>query len=128
MPLNFPSTRLLLWGALVAASAAAVADDAPGATDTVLGYVTELPRELPERRDARRREVARRREQSASIISHRGAHQFAPENTLEALAAAIDRGADGCEIDIRRSADGVVYLHHDDELGRVFKGTEPVGK
>jgi hypothetical protein len=36
----------------------------------------------------------------------------------------MDRGADGCEIDIRRSKDGVLYLHHDDELGRVVQGAD----
>jgi hypothetical protein len=38
----------------------------------------------------------------------------------------MDYGADGVEIDIRRSVDGVLYLHHDDQLGRVVQGTGPV--
>jgi len=61
------------------------------------------------------------------VIIHRGARDYAPENTLEAYAAAMDRGADGCEIDIRRSSDGILYLHHDRGLGRVFQGNGPVG-
>ena len=128
MPQKCSALRVcLLYAFMLLISAPALADRA-GAADVVSGFITELPPESPEARAARHREVARRREQPAAIISHRGAHQLAPENTLEALAASMDRGGDGCEIDIRRSADGVLYLHHDDELGRVFKGTEPVGK
>jgi hypothetical protein len=87
--------------------------------------VRELPPESAAERAARHDAVARRRAQPVLVILHRGASGFAPENTLEAYAAAMDRGADGCEFDIRRSADGVLYLHHDDDLGRVFEGGGP---
>lgn len=55
------------------------------------------------------------------ILGHRGASAAAPENTVEALALAVRMGADGVELDVRRSADGVLVLHHDPALadGRV---------
>jgi hypothetical protein len=90
--------------------------------ERILGYITHIPPESPEARAARHKEVARRR-QGTPIIVHRGMRDLAPENTLEAYAAAMDIGADGCEIDIRRSKDGVLYLHHDDELGRMLEGS-----
>ncbi len=47
------------------------------------------------------------------IIAHRGDVQVAPENTLAAVAAALDAGADGIELDLHRTADGAVVVHHD---------------
>src|SRR5262245_10025784 len=96
-----------------------------GAADSVSGYIRDIPAELPAAKVARHRDVAARRG-GTIIMIHRGASDFAPENTLEAFAAAMDRGADGCEIDIRRSRDGMLYLHHDDDVGRVFQGKGPV--
>lgn len=56
------------------------------------------------------------------VIAHRGASAAAPENTIEAFGLAGRLGADWVELDARRSADGVVVVHHDDELadGRVI--------
>jgi glycerophosphoryl diester phosphodiesterase len=55
------------------------------------------------------------------VIGHRGASRAHPENTLEAFQGAIDQGADGIELDVRRTADGALALSHDDTLadGRV---------
>jgi glycerophosphoryl diester phosphodiesterase len=47
------------------------------------------------------------------VWAHRGARRRAPENTLEAFRLALALGADGVELDARRSADGVVVVHHD---------------
>jgi hypothetical protein len=98
----------------------------PGHGDhTVLGYVRQLPPEPDDQCAWRHRVVAERRA-GLPIIVHRGAWKEAPENTLEACAAAMDLGADGVEIDVRRSADGVLYLFHDDDLDRLTKGTGSV--
>lgn len=51
------------------------------------------------------------------VIAHRGASAAAPENTVEAFAAAREMGADWVELDVRRSADGVAVVHHDACLG-----------
>ena len=47
------------------------------------------------------------------IIGHRGAAGLAPENTLEALKAGFDAGADILEFDVRVTADNVPILVHD---------------
>ena len=47
------------------------------------------------------------------VLCHRGYHINAPENTIEAFKAAIERGVDGIETDIRLSADGIPILFHD---------------
>lgn len=47
------------------------------------------------------------------IIAHRGASHEQQENTLPAIQAAIDMGADFVEIDVHISQDGVVVCHHD---------------
>lgn len=54
----------------------------------------------------------------AEIIAHRGFSAAAPENTLAALRAAIDAGADALEFDLQVTADGEPVLFHDDTLGR----------
>ncbi|MBN1420640.1 MAG: PD40 domain-containing protein [Planctomycetes bacterium] len=90
-------------------------------TPVVLGTIDRIPPESEAARTARHRRVAERRE-GIPLIVHRGDSASAPENTLEAYAAAMDLGADGVEIDIRRSKDGVLYLFHDDTLERMTKG------
>jgi glycerophosphoryl diester phosphodiesterase len=47
------------------------------------------------------------------IIGHRGAAGLAQENTLEALRAGFEAGADILEFDIRPTKDGVLILNHD---------------
>ncbi len=58
----------------------------------------------------------------APVIAHRGASADAPENTLAALRLAADHGVRVVEVDVAISADGVAYLHHDDELERCTDG------
>lgn len=48
-----------------------------------------------------------------SVIGHRGASAHAPENTAEAYQLAETHGADGIEIDVRRTSDGGMVVHHD---------------
>lgn len=52
------------------------------------------------------------------IIAHRGDSSHAPENTLAAFRRAIDAGADGIELDVRLSRDGVAVVCHDSSLKR----------
>jgi glycerophosphoryl diester phosphodiesterase len=51
------------------------------------------------------------------VIAHRGASAEFAENTLDAFFGAIDQGADGVELDVRRTADGRLAIHHDDTWG-----------
>lgn len=46
-------------------------------------------------------------------IAHRGAPRERVENTIEGFRLALDRGADGVELDVHCTADGVVVVHHD---------------
>ena len=46
-------------------------------------------------------------------IAHRGYHADAPENSLEAFAAAVALDVDGIETDVRLSADRLPVLIHD---------------
>jgi len=47
------------------------------------------------------------------VLAHRGASGHALENTLEAFRAARTLGADGVELDVHGSLDGVMVVHHD---------------
>ena len=56
------------------------------------------------------------------VLGHRGAPRAAPENTIAAFVSACRLGADGVELDVRRTADGALVVHHDARLadGRVI--------
>ena len=51
-------------------------------------------------------------------IAHRGARSLAPENTLAAARKAHALGADLWETDVAVSADGQLFLMHDDAMTR----------
>jgi glycerophosphoryl diester phosphodiesterase len=51
------------------------------------------------------------------IVAHRGGASQWHENTVEAIQHAIERGADMVEIDVRRTADGKLVVHHDESIG-----------
>jgi glycerophosphoryl diester phosphodiesterase len=53
------------------------------------------------------------------IIAHRGASHAWPENTAAAFDAALDEGADGIELDLQLTADGVVAVFHDHGLDKL---------
>ncbi|MDH3705886.1 MAG: glycerophosphodiester phosphodiesterase [Acidimicrobiia bacterium] len=50
------------------------------------------------------------------VIAHRGASADERENTVAAFRKARDLGADWVELDARRTADGVIVVHHDAHL------------
>ncbi len=56
-------------------------------------------------------------------LAHRGASRIAPENTLAAFRIALEEGADGFELDVRFSQDGVPVVIHDADLRRTTNGT-----
>lgn len=65
---------------------------------------------------------------TARPIAHRGLHDAAAgviENTSSAFRAAI-AGDYGIECDVQISADGEAIVHHDDVLGRLTQGNEPL--
>jgi glycerophosphoryl diester phosphodiesterase len=60
------------------------------------------------------------------VLGHRGASAAFPENTLAAFTGALDQGADGVELDVRRTRDGGLAVRHDPDLpdGRLVFETE----
>ncbi len=78
-----------------------------------------------------RRPRARAREHTSSrpplVIAHRGDSSRCPENTLAAFASAAAAGADGIELDVRLSSDGVVVVCHDATLARFGGGVRALG-
>jgi glycerophosphoryl diester phosphodiesterase len=62
-----------------------------------------------------------------SLQAHRGAAGLAPENTLAAFRMALDLGADGTEMDLQVTKDGVVVVIHDDTVDRTTDGRGRIG-
>ncbi|MGD0167116.1 MAG: glycerophosphodiester phosphodiesterase [Gaiellaceae bacterium] len=56
------------------------------------------------------------------VFGHRGTPRLAPENTLRSLALALDRGADGFEVDVVALADGTLVAGHSLELAELCHG------
>jgi len=53
------------------------------------------------------------------LLGHRGSSLLWPENTLEAFINALNAGADGFELDVMVTTDGVPVLFHDPNLKRL---------
>ncbi|GJQ36246.1 MAG: glycerophosphoryl diester phosphodiesterase [Anaerolineaceae bacterium] len=56
------------------------------------------------------------------LLAHRGDSSHAPENTLPAFASALEKGADGVELDAQLTADGHVVVIHDPDVKRTTDG------
>lgn len=61
-------------------------------------------------------------EDSCLILGHRGASGAFPENTLPAIEGALAAGADGVELDVRVTTDGVGVAFHDPDVSRTTDG------
>lgn len=59
---------------------------------------------------------------TVKIWAHRGANEFAPENTLEAFDHAVRLGADGVELDVHQTRDNELVVIHDERLDRTSTG------
>ena len=59
---------------------------------------------------------------SPLILCHRGAKNYAPENTLGAFKTALELGADGFELDTQLTSDGYVVVFHDTTVDRTTNG------
>ena len=53
-------------------------------------------------------------------FAHRGASQYAPENTMAAFNLGVKMGADGIETDVQETSDGKLVLFHDSSLKRTL--------
>ena len=57
-----------------------------------------------------------------TIIGHRGAAAYAPENTLEGIHTAADMDLEWVELDVKLTKDQVPVLFHDETLERTTNG------
>ena len=62
------------------------------------------------------------------VFAHRGGCALGPENTIAAFDRGMAAGADGLELDVHLSADGVVVVHHDETLERTTDGAGPLAR
>lgn len=57
-----------------------------------------------------------------TVIAHRGASAYYPENTMAAFRAAVEMDAEMIELDVLLSKDGVPVVIHDETLDRTTDG------
>ena len=53
-------------------------------------------------------------------FAHRGASQYAPENTMTSFRLGVKMGANGIETDVQKTKDGVLVLFHDNTMQRTL--------
>ena len=58
--------------------------------------------------------------------AHRGASEYAPENTLSSFYLGLLQGANGIETDVQKTKDGVLVLFHDGTVDRVSNSSGAV--
>ena len=56
------------------------------------------------------------------MYAHRGGAALRPENTIASFDYGLSLGADGLELDVHLSRDGIVVVHHDATLERTTSG------
>ncbi|MFA5321475.1 MAG: glycerophosphodiester phosphodiesterase family protein [Smithella sp.] len=61
-----------------------------------------------------------------TIIAHRGASAYYPENTLPSFEGAINMGADMVELDVQLTSDKEVVVFHDEKLSRCTDGRRKI--
>ncbi|HXF60497.1 MAG TPA: glycerophosphodiester phosphodiesterase family protein, partial [Caldilineaceae bacterium] len=57
------------------------------------------------------------------IVCHKGANEYAPENTYAAAQRCIEWGVDYVEIDVNLSKDGVHYILHGPSVEETTNGS-----
>lgn len=62
------------------------------------------------------------------VFAHRGGSALAPENTIAAFDNGLALGADGLELDVHLSRDGMVVVHHDRLLERTTALRGPIAQ
>ena len=60
-------------------------------------------------------------------IAHRGASNYAPENTMASFQKAVDLGFDYIELDVRLSKDQELVVIHDEDVSRTTNGIGAIG-
>lgn len=65
---------------------------------------------------------SKRANRKMKVWAHRGACMYAPENTMPAFELARQLGADGIELDVQLTKDGVPVIIHDEKIDRTCDG------
>ena len=65
------------------------------------------------------------REGVTLVSAHRGTDGRMPENAMASVRSVVARTGGIVEVDVATSADGVLFLHHDDALDRTTTGQGP---
>ncbi|HSF31864.1 MAG TPA: glycerophosphodiester phosphodiesterase family protein [Candidatus Tectomicrobia bacterium] len=63
---------------------------------------------------------------ACTVIAHRGASSYAPENTLAAFDLALRMGVHHIELDVHSTRDGHIVVIHDETVDRTTNGFGPV--
>ncbi|MBC8239277.1 MAG: hypothetical protein H8E30_02255 [Alphaproteobacteria bacterium] len=61
-------------------------------------------------------------------IAHRGASDYAPENTLSAFRKASELGSNMWELDLHLTKDGVCVVSHDSAVDRTTDGVGAISE
>lgn len=88
----------------------------------VLSVLALLPLSAQSRADKILREIRNPKSDYVIVIAHRSDWRHHPENSLAAMDSAIAMGVDMVEIDVQRTADGVLICNHDATLDRTTTG------
>lgn len=112
MPFQVRSMRRAL---LIAFAYTSMLPGYVAACDEAAGRIAEL-----------RETLARSGSNDVIVIAHRACWEKAPENSLAAIEACVDLGVDMVELDVRRTADGVLVLMHDERVDRTTNGSGAV--
>jgi glycerophosphoryl diester phosphodiesterase len=89
-----------------------------GATATAVATtVTTAPARPPAIADLLGRRV---------VLAHAGGDDDYPHSTPFAFGESVKAGVDVLDLDVRLSGDGVLIVHHDDDVDRTTNGTGPV--
>ena len=94
--------------ALTFSLSACVTPDASSASDRIAYLQSVLTTPNPER---------------VIVVAHRGCWRTAPENSVASIEECIDLGVEMVEIDVRRTADGILVLMHDETVDRTTNGS-----
>lgn len=88
----------------------------------VLSVLALLPLSAQSRAEKILREIRNHKSDYVIVIAHRSDWRHHPENSLAAMDSAIAMGVDMVEIDVQRTADGVLICNHDATLDRTTTG------
>ena len=56
--------------------------------------------------------------------AHRGASEYAPENTMSAFDMALQLRATGIELDLQMTKDGKIVIFHDNKIDKKLKNVK----